>query len=219
MQTVLDHIVFAAPALDEGARWLEERLGVPLDAGGEHVKMGTHNRLLRIGERAYLELIAIDPRAPKPARPRWFGLDEAKAQAGLEAPQLLTWVARTSDIAKAAGNSPIPLGPIHAMSRGSLEWLITIPDDGALVEGGAMPALIQWPRDAHPAESLPHRGVSLTALELGSPNPNRLCEVLAAIGLDLAANPIRVVLDKAGPRLKLSLSTPRGPIVFDSARP
>ena len=32
--------------------------------------MGTHNLLMRIGDQVYLELIAIDPEAPTPGRPR-----------------------------------------------------------------------------------------------------------------------------------------------------
>ena len=60
MHTVFDHIVFGASSLEAGAAWLEQQLGVPLAPGGEHVKMGTHNRLLRLGELTYLELIAIN---------------------------------------------------------------------------------------------------------------------------------------------------------------
>ena len=66
----LDHLVVAARDLETGAAWLEERLGARLSAGGRHADMGTHNRLLRLGERRYLELIAIDPAGPPPARPR-----------------------------------------------------------------------------------------------------------------------------------------------------
>ena len=34
-----------------------------------------YNKLLRLGD-LYLELIAIDPDAPKPERARWFALDD-----------------------------------------------------------------------------------------------------------------------------------------------
>ena len=73
--SVPDHLVLAARDLDRGGAWLEDRLGVALTAGGRHSRMGTHNRLLSLGENFYLELIAIDPQAPPPDRPRWFGLD------------------------------------------------------------------------------------------------------------------------------------------------
>ncbi|HEX6635378.1 MAG TPA: VOC family protein, partial [Usitatibacter sp.] len=73
----LDHLVVAARTLEEGAAWVEAALGVPTVAGGKHDLMGTHNRLLGLDGRRYLEVIAIDPSAPPPARARWFGLDEA----------------------------------------------------------------------------------------------------------------------------------------------
>ncbi|WP_393939598.1 VOC family protein [Piscinibacter sakaiensis] len=49
--------------------------GCAPEGGGAHPHMGTHNRLLRLGDHCYLEVIAIDPAAPPPARARWFGLD------------------------------------------------------------------------------------------------------------------------------------------------
>jgi catechol 2,3-dioxygenase-like lactoylglutathione lyase family enzyme len=70
-----DHLVLAARDLDAGAAWLESLLGVKLAQGGKHARMGTHNRLLGLGDNFYLELIAIDPDAVAPGRPRWFGLD------------------------------------------------------------------------------------------------------------------------------------------------
>ena len=73
---VVDHLVVAAPDLDSGSAWLEAKFGARLAPGGCHAAMGTHNRLLRLGPTLYLELIAIDPAAPKPGRSRWFGLDD-----------------------------------------------------------------------------------------------------------------------------------------------
>jgi hypothetical protein len=60
---VLDHLVVAARTLEEGAAWVTGRLGVSMAPGGKHALMGTHNRLLSLGARAYLEVIAIDPDA------------------------------------------------------------------------------------------------------------------------------------------------------------
>jgi hypothetical protein len=93
---VPDHLVLAARDLDQGAAWLEDRLGVPLADGGRHTRMGTCNRLLGLGEGLYLELIAIDPQAPPPGRPRWFGLDRPE-DLPADRPRL-TWVARSDDI-------------------------------------------------------------------------------------------------------------------------
>jgi hypothetical protein len=81
--TRFDHFVIAAAHLDDGAAWLHDRLGVSMSGGGRHRRMGTHNRLLRLGDGRYLEVIAVDAAAPAPDRPRWFGLDQPAMQARL----------------------------------------------------------------------------------------------------------------------------------------
>ena len=101
--------------LAEGIAWVRERLGVDPRPGGAHERMGTHNYLMRLGEKLYLEVIAVDPAAPDPGRPRWFDLDR-DATAGLR-----TWVARTDDIAACAWQ-----GTPERMTRGALHWMISV---------------------------------------------------------------------------------------------
>ena len=74
MMLAIDHIAVSAATLEDGSEWVEMALGVPLTGGGKHPHMGTHNRLLSLGD-LYLEVIAVDPAAPKPGYPRWFDLD------------------------------------------------------------------------------------------------------------------------------------------------
>ncbi|HUP30702.1 MAG TPA: VOC family protein, partial [Usitatibacter sp.] len=96
---LLDHLVVAARNLEDGAAWLESRLGAVLSPGGKHVLMGTHNRLLSLGEGRYLELISVDPEAPPPGRARWFDLDSPAMQVRLaRSPALIHWAVRTDDI-------------------------------------------------------------------------------------------------------------------------
>src|SRR5262249_9761207 len=102
----LDHLVVAATSLADGTEYIAELTGATPQTGGKHGAMGTHNALLRVGERVYLEIIAIDPEAPKPRRPRWFDLDDIALQSELtERPQLVHWVARTTDIERSAAAS------------------------------------------------------------------------------------------------------------------
>src|SRR5215218_4849383 len=119
----LDHLVVTAPTLEAGAAWVEAALGARPGPGGVHERMGTHNLVLSLGPAAYLEVIAINPAAPPPGRPRWFGLDELEPDAP---PRLAAWVCRTTDL-DALKDLP---GPIETMTRGPLTWRITVPPDG-----------------------------------------------------------------------------------------
>jgi len=199
----LDHIAVVASSLAAGAAFVETTLGVAPQPGGEHPRMGTHNRLLRLGASAYLEVIAANPAAPAPGRPRWFALDTLAPDAS---PRLAAWVARTPDIRASAVAASEALGAIEPMSRGALDWLITIPPDGALPLGGAAPALIEWHTDAHPATRLVDHGLALVALELHHPDPARIARLLASLDFD---GPVTVVAADA-PRLVARIATPHG---------
>lgn len=158
----LDHLVIAAPSLEEGVAWVERQLGVELQPGGEHPLMGTHNQLLRLGDDAYLEVIAINPDAPPPGHPRWFQLDAPSRPL----PGLITWAIRCNDIQQAVDVCRLSPGNILSMSRGELSWKMTIPDDGMLLLDGQLPALVQWETPVLPPERLPDQGCSLLQLEL-----------------------------------------------------
>src|SRR6185503_14763543 len=95
----IDHLVVAASSLEAGARYVCAILGIEPEAGGKHERMGTHNRLLKLGEALYLEVIAIDPEGAPPTHARWFELDHFTPESE---PRLVTWVARTRDIDTAA---------------------------------------------------------------------------------------------------------------------
>jgi Glyoxalase-like domain len=200
----IDHLVITAPSLEAGARYVRDALGVEPGPGGEHARMGTHNRLLRLGDRVYLEVIAANPAAPPPGRARWFRLDEPDA---VHAPRLATWVARTDDIRAAAAASALHSGTIEPMSRGKLEWLITVREDGGLPLGGLAPALIQWPEGVHPADGMKDSGCSLLRLEAFHPEPEQARRLFRSIGLEdeLAVSPgaaglVAHIEAPAGPR-------------------
>ena len=206
MSSRIDHIVVTAPDLGAGAVLVRRAFGVALQTGGEHVRMGTHNLLLRLGEALFLEVLAPNPGAPKPGRPRWFGLDEMQPGAP---PRLATWVARTTDIRATLAGSSESLGTVEPMSRGRLNWLITIPDDGALPLGGIGPALIEWQTQDHPAAGLRDAGCSLVSLEAFHPEAPRISALLRSILLE---GPIAVAPLPAGsrPYLVAHLRTPTG---------
>jgi Glyoxalase-like domain len=178
----LDHIVVAAASLDEGARYIAEQLGVEVPLGGRHETMGTHNRLMRIGEASYLEIIAIDPDGQAPKRPRWYALDDPAMRAKLEAsPRLITWVARSADIVATVQAAAFPLGVVTPVSRGALSWHLSIPDDGHLPGGGVIPHVIEWDGGARPWQSMADPGCRLLELVLAHPDPDWLADALKSI--------------------------------------
>ena len=207
----LDHIVVAAQALAEGCAYVEAQLGVRPEPGGKHVAMGTHNALVGLGARRYLEIIAIDPDGEKPARPRWFDLDEPRMRAALaEGPHLIHWAVRTNDIEAAKTSARIDLGVVHPMARGDLRWQITIPDDGRLPGAGLVPTLIQWPAAAHPTDRLADSGIRLVAIAGEHPDPAAIRASLQALGL---SETLKVSYGRH-PRLAAMLRTPRGVVTL-----
>jgi hypothetical protein len=154
----VDHLVITAPSLDEGTDYVRDQLGVAMEPGGSHPLMGTHNRLVRLGENTYLEVLAIDPACATHTHPRWFGLDHVCE------PGLAAWVARVDDIDAAVARASVPMGDVRRISRGDLEWRITVPRGGRLLLDGVAPLLIQWLKGSHPASRLPDAGCSLERL-------------------------------------------------------
>lgn len=207
----LDHVVIAARTLEEGAHTLSGRLGVEIPAGGRHEKMGTHNRVMGIGNGAYLELIAVDPAAPAPARPRWFDLDNRwLAQALEHGPRVITWVLRTKNLAELAPDWKIHGSPL-SMARDSLRWLITVPEDGRLAGGGFLPTLIEW-QCAPPADDMPDLGVRLRSLTLHHSSPEWLSSRLEALGAAKLASVLRA--DPRQSRIEATFRTANGDAVL-----
>lgn len=202
----IDHLVLACADLAQGAAFVRERLGVEVQPGGRHLLMGTHNALLKLGPRTYLELIANDPEGAA-QRPRWFALDTpAVRERAAAAPFLLTWVARTDDIVRAVALAPAA-GKVIALSRGPFNWRIAIPDDGSLCLDGVLPTLIQWHGDAHPAAALPDAGCELVRLGLSHPKAGELAAALGALGL---GGPVQL---GSGPvEISARIRTPQGPV-------
>jgi len=201
--SLIDHIVITSPTLEAGAELVEHVLGVRPQPGGNHPQMGTHNLLLRLGDSVYLEVISPDPAAAKPNRPYWFALDEMKSDTPA---RLRTWVVRSEDVYATEKNCSEPLGEIKSMSRGDLNWLITIPPDGTITLHGGAPALIQWQVESHPASRLIDHGFSLSKLQIFHPDPERLSNLLSSINLKGNIE----VLHGEATRLIAQIETPDG---------
>jgi hypothetical protein len=229
----VDHLVVVAGSLAQGVAWCEETLGITPGPGGEHPLMGTHNRLFSVAgpafPRAYFEIIAIQPGAT-PLRAagthRWFDMDDRELQGRVasEGPQLVHFVASVPGVVsavKALAALGLDRGSVLEVSRQTatalLQWRITVRDDGQRLFYGGLPTLIQWgeagedpARAAHPLDAMPASGVTLQALQVSHPRPDKLQAAYAAIGL------AGVTVTQGAPNLRATLQTPRGLVTLES---
>lgn len=183
--------------------------------------MGTHNMLLTIGSeafpRAYLEIIAIDPDAPPPGRPRWFGMDDAGLQQTVaESPRLHHAVLRSPNITMmrlGLINKRHDPGNLLAAERatpaGLLKWQILVRDDGCIAADGALPTLISWD-GPHPTDAMTAGPVRLRVLRARQP-PGGVAEVLRWRGPQFLPAP--------APLLEAVFDTPRGEVILSSPTP
>jgi hypothetical protein len=215
--TELDHIVIAARTLDEGREWARQTLGVEPVGGGKHDGLATHNTLLKLDHERYLEIIAIDADAGVPAFPRWFGLDSDEVREHIaHGPRLVAWVARCAGahdaIEQLATTPGYAASIVRPASRGDFRWRFAFTPDGARINGGTLPHLIQWDSAAHPCERLPDSGLSLTSLVLGAPEPDATSSVLAALSFsDVCVH----TGQSSSAQLVATVRSPRGVIVLD----
>jgi len=180
----IDHLVYAAPRLDEAVALLERMLGVRAAPGGQHLGRGTRNALIGLGPACYLEIIGPDPEQREFEGPRWFGIDQ------LTRARLAAWAARASSIEviwERARQQGVELGPIGEGSRqrpdGSwLRWQFTDPVVHAM--DGVVPFLIDWGESRHPARDAPV-GCTLVDFRAEHPDPPRARHALSVLELNL----------------------------------
>ena len=167
---IFDHLTVTAATLEEGVDHVRTCLNIDIPAGGKHEYMSTHNHLLRLGDTAFLEVIAVDPYAKKPDHPRWFALDEK----GDEAPKLASWVAATKDIEKSLMFAPEGAGQPTKLSRGEIFWHMSITEDGSMPFGGAHPTLIMWQEGPHAATRMEDKNCTLKSFSIAHPKADEI---------------------------------------------
>jgi hypothetical protein len=198
---LVDHLVYAVPELAAAVADLEDRFGVRAQAGGKHVGLGTHNALLALGPRTYLEIIAPDPGQPEPSMPRAFGVDDVNRG------KLVGWALACDDIdravaeARSHGYDPGEVG--DGLRVGPAGTVLRWRAAGSSPADGLVPFLICWGDTEHPARSAPP-GLILESLRIEHPHPLSLVPVLMALGADIEVTPA------AAPALVAHLSGPTG---------
>lgn len=204
----LDHLTVIAPSLVAGVEHVRQCLDVDIPYGGTHPEMGTHNHLLRLDD-LYLEVIAVDPAAPSPAGPRWFGLGDATAvrsawDMGL---RLRGWVARTGDIDAVLSRHADLLGGKTMVSRSGSRSRFSLLPDGSLPGDGALPSVIERVARESPTATMEDHGARLLDFALEHPSAPDIRALYDRLGI------VRPPVLRDGPaaRYVATIETPSGP--------
>jgi hypothetical protein len=202
----LDHILWAAPDLDEGERLFERLTGVAPARGGVHPGFGTRNSLAALDGGAYFEIIAPDPAQDL------IG-NRGGRIAALARPGLLTFAVASNalDALKAAalGEGLTVRGP-EAMHRvtpsgGRLDWSILYLEHA--VFGEAIPFVIDWEGTSHPSLSTPP-GCRLKSFATVHPDAERLSTLYTRLCVPVT------VKRAIEPGFVAELATPLGDVVL-----
>ena len=196
----LDHLVYGVPDLANAIDDLEKHLGLAPVFGGRHAGLGTHNAILPLMGKTYLELIARDPDGPMPNQPRPFGLDT------LRSARLVTWAVRSraieADVQRARERGFEP-GIVFPMTRKepdgeTLHWKLTLRQTP--FGDGLVPFVIDWGNTRHPAavagndsndrvDDKPALRCKLFAFYAYHPDPEPIQAALDALGVALDIRP------------------------------
>jgi hypothetical protein len=120
---------------------------------------------------------------------------------------------RTNDIQRVASLPQLNVGAVEEMSRGMLEWQITIPVDGRFVCDGLAPSVIQWKGETHPASRLPDSNLSLIRLEARHPQAKNINDWLATAGFAGSLN-LQPPADNTSIEFTALLQTPDNVVRF-----
>jgi len=211
MSEYLDHIIWACADLDTGSRRFEALTGIRPRFGGVHASGLTHNALVRIGHRSYLEILA-------PTGPASTGDDEwCRIARAAHEPRIMTYCLRSArplaDLAAIAQSRQWKDAAVAGNGRRTpegvdLRWQWIAPKVEEL--GLAFPFFIDWLDSPHPAEMLEDgqgdARISLREWVVEHPQAARLGTILSELGSPIEA--------RSAERLafRLVLETPRGTV-------
>ncbi|MXW72872.1 MAG: VOC family protein [Acidimicrobiaceae bacterium] len=204
MYAKIDHVIWAAPSLDDACRQFESLTGVSPVYGGQHTDGDTHNAVIGLGDRRYLEILAAKPDT-KTADP-WALYCRA-----LPEPRLFTYAMRP----------PLPIDEFHqylvesGLSNDDVTKGGRRTPDGRILDwrycgaranghGGLVPFFIEWDR-GHATESLVVK-IATEDFSLRSPDPQGLSQHLERMKIK------QTVEFSEKPGLDLALSTPKGSV-------
>ncbi|HEX7180672.1 MAG TPA: VOC family protein [Thermoanaerobaculia bacterium] len=205
-QAHIDHVILGAADLDQAVEAFERLTGVRPAYGGKHPR-GTHNALVSLGGRTYLEIIAVQPGASKPPLlPDLSGFDKL-------AP--IGWAVSADDgeaLRKSLAAAGFQLSGSNEGSRttpsgATLRWQTF----GLTREFEEAPFFILWsPETPHPSTTSPS-GCTLQRWAIAGPRFDETELLRKTLALPIEAAKGQTV------SFTLALDCPKGRIVFEPA--
>ncbi len=208
MLSQIDHLVYAVPDLEASLDWFEHNTGIRPRIGGRHPDRGTRNALLNLGDRRYLEIIAVDEDNHDVPPPRWMGVDD------LDRPRMTRWCIAVPDLDAAAASMNDYDPGLGQRSEGSrrtpegdlLRWRMLLPRPRPRTE--IVPFCIDWSAsERHPTDGLP-RELELLDIRLYHPAPETVRPLLEQL------LPGTNVYLAAAPLISVAVDTPRGALML-----
>jgi hypothetical protein len=208
---VLDHIVLAAPDLQEAMKEFENMTGIKPSIVGSLRGLGTKSARVGLDNNSYIEIVAPDPKNSGPIG--------AALASELEEGTLVPYhyAIRSSEVSDMKDDYvPNELGwqPDHISMFGASpdgtpkKWEMLYMYGHRI--GGCVPFYIDWGQCDHPTASIPEFG-ALKSLVVRAPAGHKVHDLLESVeGITVKEGP---------PMLEFSFGSPEGTITFSADNP
>jgi hypothetical protein len=209
-----DHLVVAINDLDRGVKEVERITGVLPKYDGSDAQLGTHSAVIGLGDNAFLEIIAPDPKADPgrvDAELKPLILDRLNT---FESLTPFGWAIGTSNLERTRAfarqsstrtSEAMPGSRKRSWGRQTRwEWSRVIRP-----ESYVMPQFVQWDADTSPPQDRAPKGCALSNLKVYSRTYKSVHALIATMQVDV---------ESAGAEeesISFSLDCPRGEVVVE----
>lgn len=207
---VIDHVVLAAPDLDDAMQEFEDRAGVGCVIAGSIKGLGLKCARVSFNDSSYLEIIAPDPNAPGP-------IGELLKSKNIKELTPFHYAIRSSACeslkteVKEFSYTPDHITMFGARADGSpKKWEMLYLYGHRL--GGIVPFFINWEIRDHPCRTLPVVG-KLKKFSIRAPEGDPVHELFEHVGVE----GINIEIGK--PKISFQFSSPEGTVKFQNHKP
>lgn len=203
----VDHFVYYVKNLDDAVKHYSTLMGAHITIGGKHTSKGTHNALLKIGNKSYLEFIALDPKSTVTPNQIWMGIDKNSNEENIR------WAINTDNLEKVfqtISNMTSQTIGIEEGSRktdaGTLRWHMISPLN--VKKASIIPFAIDWTQSAyHPCERMTQQ-CSIKNISFHTDDLNTSEKLFSELNLQFK------IIEGSEDKIELTLQCPNGTVVL-----